>query len=140
MKLLILIKRFVFWVLAIGIGGALALVLLKFTTYFSPFLVTTSAGSNVLSISYVDFVSIMLTVVTVILAALGLVFAILAVIGWNTIRERVSSLATIFLQNSIKEGGELHDLVQKETQLIMYRGVEPANLPEDDDVEKEEKK
>jgi hypothetical protein len=133
MKLLILVRRFAFWVLAIGLGGALALGLLKLSSHFAPFTVSPTAGSNVVSISYIDFVSIMLTAVSIILASLGLVFAIVAVVGWNTIRERVSSLATTFLQNSIKEGGELHDLVKKETQSIMYKDVEPASLADDED-------
>jgi hypothetical protein len=138
--------------------------MLRLVSHFSPFVISASSGANTVEISYTAFVSIMLTAVSIILAALGLVFAIVAVIGWNTIGERVSSLATTFLQNSFKDGGDmhktigervsslattflqnsfkdggdLHTLVKKETQSIIYKGVEAADLSETPNEEKEE--
>jgi len=81
----------------------------------------------------------MLTGVSIILAALGFVVAILAFIGWNSIGNKVSELATTFLQDAIKEGGELHTLVKDEAKSIIYRGIEPINT-DYDEVTKDEAK
>jgi hypothetical protein len=81
----------------------------------------------------------MLTGVSLILAALGFVVAILAIIGWNSIGDRVSSLAKSFLQDSMKEGGELHNLVKNEAKSIIYRDIEPIDTQFEENVSKEGK-
>ena len=41
--------------------------------------------------------------------------------------ERVSSLAKTFLQDAMKDGGELHNLVKEDAKSIIYREVEPVD-------------
>ncbi|WP_299507512.1 hypothetical protein [Cypionkella sp.] len=152
-------RRFLISVIAYVLGGAGAYSLIHAMSVLKPFAVMgsipvsnlagTSPVSNVphgidpspvLSINYADFVSIMLTGVSLILAALGFVVALIAIAGWNSIGERVSSLATTFLKDAMKEGGELHKLVKEEAKEIMYRDIEPIDTEFTDDAKEEEKK
>ncbi|MCT8327926.1 hypothetical protein [Albidovulum sediminis] len=128
-------KRFVTTVIAVAVGGAGAYGIVHAASTLTPFSVADASPRT--SIDYADFVSIMMTGISLILAALGFVVAILAFIGWNSIGDRVSSLAKTFLQDAIKEGGELHDLVKNEAKSIIYRGVEPVDT-EFEEGEKEE--
>ncbi|WJY23037.1 hypothetical protein QTA57_08170 [Fontisubflavum oceani] len=96
----------------------------------------TRATPASVEISYVDFVSIMMTAVSIILAALGFVIAILAFIGWNSIESKVSSSAKEFLRESIEDGGELHRLVKEEAKEIIYGDIQPV----DSDYDEEEGK
>jgi len=130
-------KRFVLTVLGVAIGGAIAYGIVAAASALSPFSIVDATPTT--EIDYSDFVSIMLTGVSIILAALGFVVAILAFIGWNSIGNKVSELATTFLQDAIKEGGELHTLVKDEAKSIIYRGIEPINT-DYDEVTKDEAK
>lgn len=151
-------KRFLFMVAVLALGGAGAFGIIKAVSVISPFAVVNAnaaAEHNFTSpvlrtlfgasqdsttrISYSDFVSIMLTGVSLILAALGFVVALLAFIGWNSIGDRVSSLAKTFLQDAMKEGGELHDLVKNEAKSIIYRGVEPVDTQYDEGAKGDDK-
>jgi|GEM_PF-1691766 len=118
-------KSFLITVLAVSFGGAGAYGIISAASTLSPFSIT--EGNPTAKIEYADFVSIMLTGVSLILAALGFVVAILAFIGWNSIGERVSSLAKTFLQDAMQEGGQLHTLVKSEAKSIIYRGIEPVD-------------
>ncbi len=95
--------RFFFWVLVIGIGGALAYGIVVAASHFSPLIPMQSGTSPAYTVSYADFISLMLTAVSVILAALGFVVALIAVVGWNSIGDRVSTLAVSFLKESSKK-------------------------------------
>jgi hypothetical protein len=130
-------KSFLTTVAAVAIGGACAYGIVHAAASLSPFTVG-SGGANS-QIDYSDFVSIMLTGVSLIVAALGFVVAILAFIGWNSIGDRVSSLAATFLKEAMKENGELYNLVKSEAKAIIYRGVEPIDS-EFEEIEKDEGK
>ena len=120
-------------VLQIALGIVLGVGLCALIWSFSPVALVRASPATV-NISYVDFVSIMMTAVSLILAALGFVIAILAFIGWNSIGAKVSTSAKEFLKESVKDGGELHNLVRAEAKEIIYRGIEPV----DTDFEEEE--
>jgi hypothetical protein len=128
--------RFLIIVAAVAIGGALAIGLANVISATSPVQIIES--SNRVEISYSDFISIMLTGVSIILAVLGFVIAILAFVGWNTIGERVNGLAISFLQDAIKEDGKLYNLVKDEAKNIIYRGIDP--IDEEFSEEKDEAK
>lgn len=96
------------------------------------------------SIDYVGFITILLGLISALLAALGLGIAVLAVIGWNSISGKVESTANEFIrasvtdgdikaliQNGLRKGGPLYDAVVTETRNAMYRGVENVGLAED---------
>lgn len=123
------------FVFKVALGVVLGLGTCALIWNFSPIQVTRTSPAAV-SLSYVDFVSIMLTAVSVILAALGFVIAILAFIGWNSIESKVSSSAKEFLRESIEDGGELHRLVKEEAKEIIYRDIQPV----DSDYDEEEGK
>lgn len=133
-------KNLIFWSLAIAIGVAGGIAIASGVSSLSPYTLTNGEASSTTSLEYKDFVSIMLTAVSIILAALGFVVALLAVIGWNSIGDRVSSLAKTYLQDAMKEGGTLHDLVKAEAKEIIYRGVEPVDTDFDEEQETEDKK
>ncbi|GAA6164103.1 hypothetical protein NBRC116590_18070 [Pelagimonas sp. KU-00592-HH] len=136
-------------VVALGVGGALSFAIVFSIYSIVPFSIAPEAVHR---ISYADLVAIMLTAVSIILAALGFVVALLAFIGWNSIGDKVSSLATqLFhqsldeegelrgiVQNSLREGGELYDLVQEEAKEIIYRSVEPVVADNGDDSYRED--
>lgn len=132
-----LMKRFLITALAVAFGGAGAYGIVAAASTLSPFSIVDANPTA--KIDYADFVSIMLTGVSLILAALGFVVAILAFIGWNSIGDRVSSLAKTFLQDAMQEGGQLHTLVKNEAKSIIYRGIEPVDT-EFEETGKEEGK
>ena len=110
------------------LGGGLSALIRN----FSPVSLVRASPATV-NINYVDFVSIMMTSVSLILAALGFVIAILAFIGWNSIGAKVSTSAKEFLKESVKDGGELHKLVRAEAKEIIYRGIEPVDTDFEED-------
>jgi len=132
-------KNFVFWSLAIALGVAMGIGIVSLVTNLSPYTLTNGSSPTAERIEYKDFVSIMLTAVSLILAALGFVIALLAFIGWNSIDSRVSTLAKTFLQNAMKEGGALHDLVKAEAKEIIYRGIEPVDTDFEEETDGEGK-
>lgn len=145
-------KRFSILALAVAVGGAGAYGIVQAIYRLSPVSVVNSDPK--IEVAYADLISILLTGISLILAALAFVIAILAIVGWNSIGDRVSSLAKTSLQEAMKdggslhelvkleaqsttnrnvqasmrEGGELHNLVKKESKAIIYRGVEPVDL------------
>lgn len=123
-------KRFMTTAVSVAIGGAGAYGLIKAVSALTPLWIVD--GARAVKMDYVDFVSIILTGVSLILAALGFVVAILAFIGWSSIGEHVSQLATSFLKEAIKDGGELHKLVKDEAKSIIYRGIEPVDTEFED--------
>jgi hypothetical protein len=142
-------KRFFGTVLAVGFGGALAYGIVQLFFMLSPFSISNGNGHQ---LEYSDFISLMLTAVSIILAALGFVVALLAFIGWNSIGERVTTLSTklfhdslsdegdlrSIVQSSLQEGGELYSLVQEEAKDIIYRAIEPVRADAEDDSDLED--
>jgi len=124
-------------ILKVALGVILGVGMAALAWSFSPISITRQSPSTI-NISYIDFVSIMLTAVSVILAGLGFVIALLAFIGWNSIGNKVSASSKEFLRESVKDGGELHTLVRNEAKEIIYQGIEPVDIEfNDDEVEKE---
>ncbi|UWR75332.1 hypothetical protein K4L04_12820 [Phaeobacter inhibens] len=119
--------------LGVAIGGA---VLYGLYTASPIRWVSTPSGS-VAQIDYQTFISIMLTAVTVVLAGLGFVVAVLAFIGWNSIGNRVSALATTFLKAELNDGGSLHNMVKDEVKEIMYGEIQPVDFDYEDDEQTE---
>lgn len=119
-------------VLLVALGVVLGVGICALIWNLSPVSIVRASPPTV-DISYIDFVSIMMTAVSLILAALGFVIAILAFIGWNSIGAKVSTSAKEFLKESVKEGGELHNLVRAEAKEIIYRGIEPVDTDFEDE-------
>lgn len=125
--------------MAIGIAYACSML--------APFTVTQGHSGSLKQIDYADFIALLLTGVTVVLGALGFVVAILAFVGWNSIQGRVEEQTEKLIEESLQEdgelkelvktslkkGGSLYKLVQDEANKIIYSGIEPVALEDDDD-------
>jgi hypothetical protein len=84
---------------------------------------TRQFGTSSYTLSYADFVSIMLTGISLLMALLGFFIAILAFIGWNGISGKVASDVSKFLADGFKDGEPLHRMLVDQTNRAMYDGV-----------------
>ena len=101
---------------------------------------STSIGNAVLwrdataTISYADFISIMLTAVSLLMTVLAIFLAVAGFIGWSTIEQKVHDKTEDFLVTGFAKGGRLDrvvvDVIERETQRIMFEGVQ--SVGEDD--------
>lgn len=105
-----------------GVGGALS----------------QNFGTSDYTISYADFIAVILTAVSVLLTLLGLILAVLAFVGWRSITGTVESRTEAFLDEGFKEGNPLHDLVLRRTQEIMFRGITDIDANNEADDTREE--
>lgn len=80
-------------------------------------------GTSSYTISYADFIAILLSAVSVLLTLLGLILAILAFIGWKSITGTVENRTEQFLDDGFQEGNPLRDLVIARTREIMFAGI-----------------
>ena len=80
-------------------------------------------GTSNYIISYADFISVMLTAISLLLTLLGFFIAILAFIGWNSISGKVASDVSKFLADGFKDGQPLHKMLVDQTNRAMYEGV-----------------
>lgn len=122
------------FVLKVALGVVLGIGACALIWNFSPVQISRNSPTTI-SLSYVDLVSILMTAVSIILAGLGFVIAILGIIGWNSIGAKVSESAKEFLKDSVKEGGELHRLVKEEAKEIIYAGIQPVDSEFDESEE-----
>ncbi len=88
-----------------------------------------------LEISTVDFITIMLSSISVLLALLTIFLAVFGFIGWRAINDRVRDHSLTYLGNELQEGKPMFMLIQKAVLEEVYKGVRPAgdDLPFDDD-------
>jgi hypothetical protein len=101
------------------VGGAL-------TRFFSP---------SHISISYVDFISISLSAVSVMMTVLAIFLAVFGVIGWNAISSGVHRRTEDFLNEGFKEGNVLYEMIRARTNEIMYEGISTVeSSPQADDT------
>ena len=82
---------------------------------------------NNISITYIDFISILLSSVTAVVSILGILIAILAFIGWQTIGRKVEQTSERLMSEAVGDGGSLHNTVKKEVNRIMYREINPID-------------
>lgn len=84
-------------------------------------------GRSTDTISYSDFVSIMLTGASLLLALVAFMVAILAAIGWTSLSSKVEADVRGYLDQGFKRGNTLHSMVQAELRAeknrVMYEGV-----------------
>jgi uncharacterized membrane protein len=98
-------------------------------------------GTSKYTISYADFISVMLSSISVLMTVLAIFLGVLGVIGWNSIEGRVRSRTEEFLNEGFKEGHPLHTMLRERTTEIMYEGVRPleaANEADDTTFEDED--
>jgi uncharacterized membrane protein len=88
---------------------------------------TRNFGTSSYTLSYADFISIMLTAISLLMTLLAIFFGVLGVIGWNAISGGVRQRTKDFLEDGFKEGNALHDMLRRRVEEAMYEGVEAMN-------------
>jgi hypothetical protein len=98
---------------------------------------TRNFGTSSYSISYADFVSIMLTAVSLLMTVLAIFLGVFGFIGWNAIQGRVHQRTEEFLNEGFKEGRPLYQMLETRATEIIYEGIIPV-VGDDDEENKEE--
>lgn len=95
---------------------------------------TRSFGTSSYTLSYADFVSIMLTAISLLMTVLAIFLAVIGFVGWTTIEQKVQGKTVDFLANGFEKGGRLDrvvvEMIERKTAEIMFSGIQP--LSEDD--------
>lgn len=94
-------------------------------------------GTSSYTISYADFISILLTAISLIMTLLAFFIAILAYIGWNSISGKVASEVKTFLSDGFREGQPLHAMLIERKDEAMFEGVMEIDQEFHDDTEAE---
>lgn len=96
---------------------------------------TTKFGQVANGFSYTEFISIILTAISLLMTVLAFFLAVLGVIGWNSISTRIRERTEEFLNEGFKDGNSLNEMLRKRAEEIMYEGVTPVNaINEADDT------
>lgn len=122
---------------ATGFGPALkvtgAVVLCLASGLVGGWLTRLGGGHNY-TLEYADFVSIMLTAISLLMTVLAIFLAVIGFLGWTTIEQKVHSKTEDFLAKGFEKGGRLDrvvvDMIERKTEEIMFRGIQPVG--EDD--------
>lgn len=95
---------------------------------------TRNFGTSSYTLSYADFVSIMLTAISLLMTVLAIFLAVVGFLGWTTIEQKVHGKTEDFLAKGFEKGGRLDrvvvDMIERKTEEIMFHGVQPVG--EDD--------
>ena len=95
-------------------------------------------GTSSYTLSYADFVSIMLTAISLLITVLAVFLAIAGVIGWNSIEQKVHTKTEDFLSKGFEKGGQLdrmvyrrvRDVVERKSEEYMFDGVQEIDVEE----------
>tara|TARA_R110000868_G_scaffold243100_1_gene498875 strand:- start:56121 stop:56507 length:387 start_codon:yes stop_codon:yes gene_type:complete len=88
-----------------------------------------------INISYSDLIVILLAAVTVILAALGTVIAVLAFVGWQNIGNKIEDSSEKIISDALAAEGKITETVKAEVRAIMYGDIQPVADEEYEDEE-----
>ena len=89
--------------------------------------VTRNFGTSSYTVSYADFISILLSAISVLMTLLAMFFAVFGLIGWSAITNRVKSRTEDFLEDGFKEGNTLYVMLRARATEIMYEGIDPVD-------------
>jgi uncharacterized membrane protein YidH (DUF202 family) len=81
-------------------------------------------------ISPVEFVTLILTSISVLLALLTIFLAVFAIIGWRSINDGVRDHSMTFLSNELKEGKPMYAVIKTAAMEAMYEGIQRAEEEE----------
>ncbi|MDH7975668.1 hypothetical protein QH494_26075 [Sphingomonas sp. AR_OL41] len=96
-------------------------------------------GASSYTLSYADFISIMLTAISLLMTVLAIFLGVFGFIGWNSIEQKAHTKTEQFLISGFKDGGRLHkmlferveDALRLKTEEIMFEGI--SSIEEDDE-------
>ena len=105
-------------------------------------------GTSSYTLSYADFVAIMLTAVSLLITVLAVFLAVAGFVGWTTIEQKVHAKTEDFLANGFAKGGRLDgmvydrvtDAIRSRTEELMFEGVDRVDIDPADGDEGEEAK
>lgn len=80
-------------------------------------------GTSSYTLSYADFVSIMLTAVSLLMTLLAFFIAGLAYIGWQSVTTKVAAEVQAFLDEGFKDGQPLQKMLVEQKDKAMFEGV-----------------
>lgn len=115
--------------LVLGIFGVVVLCLLSAVVGAA---LTRNFGTSNYTISYADFVSIMLTAISLLMTLLAFFIAFLGVVGWNAISKGVVTRVEAFLEHGFKEGNPLQAMLRERVEAAMFAGIDEidTSLPD----------
>jgi hypothetical protein len=116
--------------LALKIAGLIGVAVLSGLTGAA---LASHFGTSSISISYVDFISVVLSALGVLLMAVTLFVAILAVIGWTSIESKLRAHSIEFIGSELRDDKPLAQMVKKAVRDAVYEGVAPADEDEPGD-------
>lgn len=90
------------------------------------------------TISYADFISMLLTAISLLMTLLAFFLGVLGLIGWSAISRGVNERVEKFLEEGFKEGNSLHQLINSKATSAMYAGVETIKASIEDEVENDQ--
>ena len=82
---------------------------------------TRNFGTSSYTLSYADFISIMLTAVSLLMTVLAIFLGVFGFIGWNAIEQRVHTKTEDFLERGFKRGGRLDRIVNRRVKEAVER-------------------
>jgi hypothetical protein len=111
-----------YWKIGLGIFGGMALLI---------FGVAVGGALNVtwngkFEITPAEFVTLILTSISVLLALLTIFLGVFAIIGWKSINDGVRNHSMAFLSDQLKEGKPMFALIQTAAMSAMYNGIQTA--------------
>lgn len=77
-----------------------------------------------LDLSYVDFLSITLTALSLMITVLGFFVAAASVIGWTTIENKLRDHSVNYFKDQLKKDGQLRNELEELIASIAYEGIE----------------
>jgi uncharacterized membrane protein len=92
---------------------------------------TNNFGHSTYTLSYADFISVMLTAIAVLMTVLAIFLGILGVIGWNSVANKVESRTEDFLIDGFKKGEPLYLMLRARVTEAMYEGVRPVSAEDE---------
>lgn len=95
-------------------------------------------GESSYKLSYADFISIMLTAVSLLMTLLAFFIAGLAYIGWNSISSKVGSEVLAYLDRGFREGEPLHKILVENKNAVMFEGVRKVDTEFNRDADAEQ--
>ena len=91
-------------------------------------------GTSSYTISYADFISILLTAISLIMTLLAFFIAILAYIGWSSISGKVASEVKAFLAEGFEDGQPLHRMLVEQKDKAMFEGITEIDTEFEEDA------
>lgn len=113
-----------------GLSGAIA-------TYIYHFALTPGSSPS-LDLNYVDFLSITLTALSLMITVLGFFIAAASVIGWTTIESKLRDHSVNYFKEQLEKNGPLRNDFEDMIASIAYEGIENIKAQKENSASEKE--